>query len=74
MTKEKLKALMKKHLIFASEINSICDFCSEVLEERAKELEETEPYATNTIRRYKDAAYEAYDLIDYIEEILEGEN
>jgi len=74
MKKTELKKLMSKYMVFGNDIDYICNFCSEVLEAKAKELEETEPYATNTIKRYKDAAYEVFDLIDYIEEILEGED
>lgn len=74
MNKAELKKLMERYLVFESDIDYICNFCSEVLEAKAKELEETEPYATNTIKRYKDAAYEVFDLIDYINEILEGED
>ena len=74
MTKAKLKKLMEKYLIFENDIDYVCNFCSELLEEKAKELEENEPYATNTIKRYKDAAYEVFDLIDYIDEIMEGED
>lgn len=74
MTKTALKNLMKKYLVFENDIDYICNFCSDLLEERAKELEANEPYAINTIKRYKDAAYEVYDLIDYIDEIMEGED
>lgn len=74
MNKEKLKELMEKYIIFENDIDYVCNFCSELLEERAKGLEESEPYATNTIKRYKDAAYEVFDLIDYINEIMEGED
>lgn len=74
MEKEKLISLMKRYMIFESDIDYACNFISEVLEAKAKYLEETEPYATKTIKRYKDAAYEVYCLIDEIEEILEGED
>lgn len=74
MNKEKLKKLMEKYLIFENDIGYICNFCSELLEGKAKELEENEPYATNTIKRYKDAAYEVFDLINYVDEIMEGED
>ena len=74
MTKANLKKLMKKYLIFKNDIDYVCNFCSELLQERAKEIEENEPYATNTIKRYKDAAHEVFDLIDYIDEIMEGED
>ena len=74
MTKANLKKLMKKYLIFENDIDYVCNFCSELLEEMAKEIEENEPYATNTIKRYKDAADEVFNLIDYIDENMEGED
>lgn len=74
MKKSELEKLMKKHLVFASDIDSICDFISEVLEAKAKELEENEPYATNTIKRYKDAAYEVFNLTYELYEVMEGED
>lgn len=74
MKKSELKKMMEKYLVFDSDIDYICNFCSEVLEAKAKELEETEPYATNTIKRYKDAAYEVFNLTDELYEILEGED
>jgi hypothetical protein len=74
MTKEQLQEWMKNKSIFECDIEPMCDFCSILLEARAKELDDTEPYATKTIKRYKDAANEVYELIDYIEEILEREN
>lgn len=74
MKKSELKKLMKKYLVFESDIDNICDFCSVLLEARARDTAQEYPYATKTIQRYKDAAFEVYDLIDYIEEVLEGED
>ena len=74
MKKSELEKLMKKYLVFTSDIDSICDFISEVLEAKAKELEENEPYATNTIKRYKDAAYEVFNLTYELYEILDEED
>lgn len=74
MKKAELKKLMKRNLIFESDIENICDFCSVLLEARAKDTAKEYPYAWKTIQRYKDAAFEVYDLIDYINEILEGED
>lgn len=74
MKTSELKKLMEKHLVFANDIDSICDFISEVLEAKAEHLEETEPYAVNTIKRYKDAAYEVFNLTYELYEILEGED
>lgn len=73
MKKTELKEIMEKHCLLECELEDVCDFVSEVLYKRAKELEAEEPYATKTIRRYEDAAYEAFDLIDYLEEIIEEE-
>ena len=70
MKKNELKELMQKHCIVESELSDVCDFVSELLHLRARELEAEEPYATRTIKKYDDAAYEAYDLIEYLEEIM----
>ena len=74
MTKAKLKKLMKEHLVFESEIDDIFEFVLDLLEARADEIEKAYPYAFNTINRLRSAAYETYDLIDYVHEILEGED
>lgn len=71
MKKSELKEIMNKHYIF-DDYESVCDFVSEVLYKRAKEIETTEPYATKTIKEYEDAAYKAFELIDYIDGIMEG--
>lgn len=74
MKKAELKKLMERYLIFENDIDYVCNFISDVLEAKAKHLEETEPYATKTIRLYREAAYEVFYLIDDLEEILEGED
>ena len=73
MKKAELKEIMKQYCIVDCELNDVCDFVSEMLHRRARELEAAEPYATNTIKKLDDAAYEAYDLIDYLEEIMNAE-
>lgn len=74
MKRSELKELMKEYCIVECELEDVCDFVSELLYRRAKELEEEEPYATRTIQKYEEAAYEAYDLIHYIAEIEEDED
>lgn len=74
MKRKELFALMREYLLLDIELDNIFDFCSILLEERAKETERDYPYATNTIKRYKDAAYEVFDLQDYVNEIMEGED
>lgn len=74
MNAQQLTTLMKKYCIFEIDLDNICDFISAVLELKAKELEETEPYATHTMRCYRDAAQEVFNLTYEFGEILEEEN
>jgi hypothetical protein len=74
MKKAQLEALMEKNFVFTRDIDYICDFISGVLEAKAKETEEEYPYATKTIQRYKDVAYEVFNLTYELYEILEGED
>lgn len=67
MTKAQFQEIMKRNKILFFEVEDTIDFVNDLLEFQAQELEETEPYATNTIRRLKDAAYEVFCLKDYIE-------
>lgn len=73
MKRSELKEIMREHCIVECELEDVCDFVSELLYRRAKELEKTEPYATRTIQKYEDAAYEAFDLLSYIADIEEEE-
>ena len=70
MQKAELKEIMKKYGIVECELDDVCDFVSELLHRRARELEEEEPHATRTIKKYDDAAYEAYELIEYLQDIM----
>lgn len=74
MKKSELQKLMKKYNMTELECEDACDFVSDLLEMMANEVKEDEPYATNTIKDYKRASYVVFDLVDYIEEILEGED
>lgn len=74
MKKAELKNLMEKYLVFESELDDIFEFVLDLLEARADETEKAYPYAFNTINRLRSAAYETYDLSDYVHEILEGED
>jgi len=73
MTKAELKKIMADNYIFASEVDDAIQFVQDLLEFKAKELEENEPYAINTIRRLRDAAHEVWELQDYVEYALEEE-
>ena len=71
MKKSDLKNLMKKYDIVS--YADTCDFVSDLLAILANEINEEEPYAVNTIKEYKKASYRVFDLVNEIEEILEGE-
>ena len=73
MTKAELKKIMDHNYIFGSEVDDAINFVNELLEFQAKELEENEPYATNTIKRLRDSAYEVFNLFEYIEDVREKE-
>ena len=71
MTNEQLRKIMRKYVVLPSEIDDVIYFVQDLLEFQANELKETEPYATNSIRRLEDAAREMSNLLDYIENIME---
>ena len=73
MTQKELKKLMDEHCIIPSELDDIFDFVSALLYMRRKELEDNEPYATRTIQKYEEAAYEVWDLLDYLADIEDDE-
>ena len=68
MTKEQLKEIMNKHCIVGCEVEDVIYFVQDLLEFRADELKEKEPYATRSIDRLEDAAREVWDLIDYLQD------
>lgn len=73
MKKAELKKIMEENYIFPSEVDDAIQFVQDMLEFKAKELEKNEPYATNTIRRLRDAAHEVWELQDYVENAMEEE-
>lgn len=73
MTKAELDKIMKENYIFPAEVDDAIQFVQDLLEFRADEIEKNEPYATNTIRRLREAAHEVWKLQDYVENALEEE-
>lgn len=73
MTKTELKVIMNNNSIFGNTWEDAIYFVQDLLEFQAKELEETEPYATNSIRRLKDAAHEVWNLQGYVGDVLEND-
>lgn len=71
MKKQKIEEVMKNNFILACDVEDSINFVRDLLELEAEEIEKNEPYATKTINRLKEAAYEVFCLIDYIEEAEE---
>ena len=70
MTLKEFNELKKQYGIY-DDIDEILDFVSELLHRRAREIEKNEPYATNTIKKLDSAAYEVWNLIEYVSELEE---
>lgn len=70
MTIKEFNELKKKYCIY-DDIDQVLDFVSELLNKRAREIEKAEPYATIAVDALDKAAYEVWDLIDYISELEE---
>lgn len=72
MTKEKFKEIMKRNGILACEVEDAICFVRDLLEFQADEVRENEPYAIKGIERLERAAREVYDLLYYLEDVMEG--
>jgi hypothetical protein len=72
MTKEKFKEIMKRNGMLACEVEDAICFVRDLLEFQADEVRENEPYATRGIERLERAAREVYDLLYYLEDVMEG--
>ena len=70
MTLKEFKELRKQYGIY-DDIDDILDFVSELLHRRAREIEKDEPYAQKTIEFLDKAAYEVWDMINYVSELEE---
>ena len=68
MTLKELNELKKEYHIY-DDTDDVLDFVSELLHRRAREIEKNEPSAYRTIEFLDKAAYEVWDLIDYISEL-----
>ena len=71
MTREQFKEIMREHCIVDCEVEDVIYFIQDLLEFQADELRENEPYATKAIDRMEAAAREVYDLLDYLEDVME---
>ena len=70
MTLNEFYELKAKYFIY-DDIDNILDFVSELLNRKAREIEKNEPSAWKAVELLDKAAYEVWDLIDYIGELEE---
>ena len=70
MTLKEFDELKKKFSIY-DDTDDVLDFVSELLHIRAREIEKNEPSAWRTVDFLDKAAYEVWELIDYISELEE---
>lgn len=73
MTKAELYKIMEDNCIFPSEVDDAIQFVQDLLELKAKEMEENEPYAVNAIRCLEISAREVWYLQDDVMDVLEEE-
>lgn len=68
MTKEQLKEIMRKNCIVGCEVEDVIYFVQDLLEFQADETKEKYPYATRSIERLEAAAYEVWNLLEYLQD------
>jgi hypothetical protein len=70
MTKDAFEVLKKRYsnlLIVDGDVRDALEFVGDLLYAEANHIKATEPYATNSINRLNDAAYEVFNLMHDIE-------
>jgi hypothetical protein len=72
MTREQFKEIMRRHCIVDREVEDVIYFVSDLLEFQADEIKANEPYATRAIDRLESAAREVWNLVEYVEDLIEG--
>ena len=71
MTKNDLKKLMDKHESVDCRREYVIECINDLLYTRKCEIKNESPYATITIKRIQIAEEETWDLLCYIDEIME---
>lgn len=64
---EKFEEILHNNGIYGEDITDILNSVQEMLEYMADDIKEKEPYATNTIERYNQAAYTVFSLISELD-------
>ena len=71
MTRKQFKEIMNNNYILDCDVEDSIYFIRDLLEAQADEIKTNEPYATRSIRELEEAARRVYDLLEYIEDIIE---
>lgn len=71
MTMEQFEEIMRKHCIVNCEVEDVIYFIQDLLEFQADELKKNEPYAIRSIRELEEAARIVYDLLEYLENVMD---
>ena len=64
---EKFEEILNRNGIYGEDVTDILNSVQEMLEYMANDTKEKEPYATNTIDRYNNAAYTVFSLISELD-------
>ena len=64
--REKFENILKEHEIYGEDVEDVLCAVHDMFMLMADELKEKEPYATNSISKLENAAYEAIDLTCYL--------
>lgn len=70
MSKEKFQEIKQRYnsLLMDDDISNALDFVHDLLCAEADAVKASEPYATNTIKRLEDAAYEVFEIAQEVME------
>lgn len=64
---EKFEEILNRNGIYGEDVTDILNSVQEMLEYMANDTKEKEPYATNTIDSYNNAAYTVFSLISELD-------
>lgn len=73
LSKEKFNEIKKRYstlLILDTDISEVLNFVHDLLCAEADAIKENEPYATTSIKKLEDAAYEVFELGQEVEDML----
>lgn len=64
--KQKFENILERHGIFGEDVEEVLFAVSDMLEFMADKMATKEPYATESISKLENAAYEVADLVNFL--------